>query len=55
LEVLEEGIFVGSEETQDIYHSHGCEVEKKSNIVKIPNYIVEEAISVTPKRGLYAG
>ena len=56
LEVLEQaGLKVFSEEALEIYYSHGCNVDKKNNIVKIPSYIVEEAIKSAPSKVVLAG
>lgn len=56
LDVLENGgIMVLTDEAQDIFHSHGCKVDKKTNIVKIPPYLVDEAIASAPSKVLLAG
>ena len=56
LDVLEDGgIMVLNDEAQEIFYSHGCKVDKKTNIVKIPPYLVEEAINSAPSRVLLAG
>jgi len=56
LEVLEEaGMLVFSDEAQEIYYSYGCNVDKKTNVVKMPPYIVEEAIRTAPSKILLAG
>ncbi len=56
LDVLEDaGIMVLNDEAQEIFYSHGCKVDKKNNIVKIPPYIVEEAIRSAPSKVLLAG
>ena len=56
LDVLEDGgIMVLNDEAQEIFYSHGCKVDKKTNIVKIPPYLVEEAISSAPSKVLLAG
>ena len=55
LDVLDEtGIMVLNEEAREVFYSNGCEVDKKSNIVKIPSYLVEEAIDSAPDRVLLA-
>ena len=55
LDVLDEtGIMVLNEEAREVFYSNGCEVDKKSNIVKIPSYLVEEAIASAPDRVLLA-
>lgn len=55
LEVLNEaGLMVLNKEAQEIYYSHGCEVDKKKSIVKMPPYLVEEAIASAPSEVLLA-
>jgi len=55
LDVLSNGgIMVLNDEAQEIFYSHGCKVDKKSNIVKIPAYLVEEAIQSAPSKVLLA-
>ncbi|MCK4696819.1 MAG: trimethylamine methyltransferase family protein [Dehalococcoidia bacterium] len=55
LDVLQNsGILVMNDEAREIFYSHGCEVDKKTNIVKIPPYLVEEAIRSAPSRLLLA-
>jgi len=49
------GIMVLNDEAQEIFYSHGCKVDKKANIVKIPAYLVEEAIQSAPPKVLLAG
>jgi len=56
LEVLEEaGLMVFSDEALEIYYSHGCKIDKEKKIVKIPSYLVEEAIRSAPSSVLLAG
>jgi len=51
LEVLEQaGLMVFSDEAQEIYYSHGCKVDKKKKIVKIPPHVVEKAIQSAPSK-----
>lgn len=55
LDVLNDaGLMVLNDEAQEIFYSHGCEVDKKSNIVKIPPYLVQEAIASAPSSLLLA-
>jgi len=55
LDVLQNGgLLVMNDEAQEIFYSHGCEVDKKTNIVKIPSYLVEEAIRSAPSKVLLA-
>jgi len=56
LDVLEEaGLMVFSDEAQEIFYSHGCKVDKKTKIVKIPPYLVEDAIRSAPSKVLLGG
>ena len=56
LNVLENtGLMVMNEEAQEIFYSHGCQVDKGTGIVKVPPYIVEEAIRSAPSEILLAG
>lgn len=51
LEVLDEtGLFVDNVEAREIYYSNGCSVDKEKKIVKIPPYVVEEAIRSAPSK-----
>lgn len=51
LDVLENGgIMVMNDKAREIFYSHGCTVDKKTNIVKIPHYLVEEAIRSAPSK-----
>jgi trimethylamine--corrinoid protein Co-methyltransferase len=55
LDVLNDtGLMVLNDEAQEIFYSHGCPVDKKSNIVRIPPYLVEEAIASAPSSLLLA-
>ncbi|TGE35470.1 hypothetical protein E4K67_25340 [Desulfosporosinus fructosivorans] len=56
LEVLEKtGIKVESKEALDIFAAGGCVVDYKTKVVKIPGYIVEDAIRSAPNTVLLAG
>ena len=56
LEVLEyAGLFVQSKEAMDIYEGGGCYVDRKNRIVKIPAYVVEDAIVSAPQKVFLAG
>lgn len=48
------GIMVLNEEAREVFYSNGCEVDKKSGIVKIPSYLVHEAIASAPEKVLLA-
>jgi trimethylamine--corrinoid protein Co-methyltransferase len=49
LEILKNvGVFVENEEALEIYHGAGCRVDEKSKTVKIPHYVVEDAIHTAP-------
>ena len=56
LDVLQDaGLMVLNDEAQEIFYSHGCEVDKEKSIVKIPPYLVDEAIRTAPSKVLLAG
>lgn len=56
LDVLQNvGVLVSSKEARDIYAAGGAIVDDSSNIVKIPQYLVEDAIRSTPSTLLLAG
>ncbi len=56
LDVLNDaGIMVLNDEAQEIFYSHGCRVDNKSNIVRIPPHLVEEAIVSAPSNLLLGG
>jgi trimethylamine--corrinoid protein Co-methyltransferase len=49
LEVLERtGVFVESDEALDVFADGGCRVDREARIVKIPPYLVEDAIRSAP-------
>lgn len=55
LDVLNEaGLMVLDNEAREILYSHGCRVNKKDDIVKIPPYLVDEAIASAPSKILLA-
>ena len=50
LDVLKNsGLKINSKEAQDIYQAGGCTVDRKNNIVKIPAYLVEDAVRSAPR------
>jgi trimethylamine--corrinoid protein Co-methyltransferase len=56
LDVMENtGIMVMNDEAQDIFYSHGCRIDRKSSMVKMPGYLIEEAIKSAPSKVLLAG
>ena len=56
LEVLEEtGVFIHEQEALDIFDGGGAFVEKSKKIVKIPPYIVEDAIRSAPSKLILTG
>jgi trimethylamine:corrinoid methyltransferase-like protein len=56
LEVLEKtGLFIGSAGALDVFEGAGAEVDRVQNIVKIPPYLVEEAMRSAPSTILLAG
>ena len=55
LDVLNEtGIMVLNEEAREVFYSKGCQVDKKRGIVKIPPYLVQEAVRSAPEKVLLA-
>ncbi len=56
LDVLKNcGVKIYSKEAQDIYDGGGAIVDRKNNLVKIPGYMVEDAIRSAPRTILLAG
>ncbi len=56
LEILETvGVFCESESAMEVFEANGCRVDWDKRIVKIPAYIVEDAIRKTPPKVLLAG
>ncbi len=56
LEVLEKtGVFVESDEALDFFEAGGAAVDRKSKIVKIPPYLVEESIRSAPSKVVLYG
>lgn len=56
LEILQQtGIKVESEEALDIFDAGGANVDRKTKIVKIPAYLVEDCIRSAPSHVLLAG
>ncbi len=49
------GIKVGSKEAQDLFEGRGAIVDRKTKIVKLPPYLVEDCIRSTPSTVLLAG
>ena len=49
LEVIEKtGVRFPSTKALDIWESHGATVDRKTNIVKVPGHIIEEALKLAP-------
>jgi trimethylamine--corrinoid protein Co-methyltransferase len=49
LEVLERtGVYVGDDEALTVFASSGCRVDRETGVVKIPAYVVEEAVRSAP-------
>ncbi len=49
LEILKDvGVFVENEAALEVYDGGGCEVDPKSNVVKFPHWVVEDAINSAP-------
>jgi trimethylamine---corrinoid protein Co-methyltransferase len=56
LEILEKtGIFIESEEALDMFENGGASVDRESKMVKIPPFLVEEAIRSAPSRAMLFG
>lgn len=56
LDVLKNtGVKVESEEAMEIFHSGGAEVDRNTHMVKIPSYLVEDAIRWAPSTIFLAG
>jgi len=56
LEVLEKtGLFVETAEAMDVFEGAGAEVDRDNKIVKIPPYLVEDAIRSAPSKIMLAG
>lgn len=56
LEILEDtGMMILNNEARELFYSHGCKVDKKTDIVRIPSYLVEEALRSAPSTLLLAG
>lgn len=56
LEVMEQvGIKVFCDEALDIFDGAGAEVDRQTNIVRFPQWLVEDAIRSAPKKILLAG
>jgi trimethylamine--corrinoid protein Co-methyltransferase len=51
LEVMERtGVFIEDEAALDVFSDGGCAVDRQSRIVKIPPYVLEDAIRSAPSR-----
>lgn len=56
LEVLEKtGLFIEDEEALDVFYGGGAFIDKTNKIVKLPPYLVEDAIRSAPPKILLAG
>lgn len=56
LEVLEKtGVFVDDQEAREVFDGDGAFVDRKSKMVKIPPYLVEDAIRSAPSKLFLAG
>ncbi len=56
LEVLEKtGLFIDDEAAMEAFDGGGCVIDKKKRIVKIPPFIVEDAIRSAPSELILAG
>jgi len=56
IEVLEKtGLFIETDEALDIFDGAGAEVDRQKKIVRLPPYLVEDAIRSAPSKILLAG
>lgn len=56
LEILEHtGFFVASEEALDVFADGGANVDRATKIVRLPQYLVEDAIRTAPSKLFLAG
>jgi len=56
LEVLEKaGLFIETQEAREVFDGAGAEVDHQKKIVKLPPYLVEDAIRSAPSKILLAG
>jgi trimethylamine--corrinoid protein Co-methyltransferase len=56
LEVLEKtGLFIESEEALNVFDGAGADIDRKRKIVRVPPYLVEDAIRSAPSNILLAG
>ena len=49
------GLRIACDEALDIFKTGGCEVNKKTQVVKFPKHIVKQALSMCPSHILLAG
>jgi trimethylamine--corrinoid protein Co-methyltransferase len=56
LEVLwQNGVYVEDEEALEVFDGGGATIDPKTKIVKIPSYVLEEAVSSAPETVILAG
>jgi len=56
LEILERtGIWVEADDARDVFADGGCIVDRETRIVRIPPYLVEDAIRSTPPKSFFCG
>ena len=56
LEVLDKtGVFIEDEEALEVFHGGGANVDKQTKVVRIPPYVVEDAIRSAPAKAVLAG
>jgi trimethylamine--corrinoid protein Co-methyltransferase len=56
LEVLKDvGVFVENDKALDLYEGGGCRVDRHNKVVKIPHWVVEDAIQSAPSSFLACG
>jgi trimethylamine--corrinoid protein Co-methyltransferase len=49
------GVYVSDPEAREVYKRASCEVDEKTKVVKIPEYLVRECVSKCPSQYLLAG
>ncbi len=49
------GVQVSDEEGMDIFEAAGCEVNRETMMVKIPDYVINQALAAAPKKFYFYG
>lgn len=53
--LMDPGVQVSDPEARKIFKENGCEVNEKTQIVKIPEYLVRKALQLAPSRFILWG